>query len=222
MLNVNYDNGSVTVPGSHGRHFQTAFEDVCSAIAEDCFAQTIREANGVLDRHIYYEINDAIVDSDADDQIVSDATDTTCNGTDHTTADNLPAANCFDPSICSDDQPDTFASAAQVHNASAEPELKPSTCDKIEVYWPPDNEYYPGVTAEEQNGDQTIVYDDGSIKTLDFSSQTWCFASSATLLSIYASSIRLESNTPQILAVKLQYFENEPFLRHQAQAFPEY
>lgn len=82
----------------------------------------------------------------------------------------------------------------------------PSTGDKIEMYWPLDNTSYPGLTAEEQNSSQTVVYDDGSIETLDLQNETWRYASSAKLLSIAASSIRLESNVPQVLNKMLAYF----------------
>lgn len=98
----------------------------------------------------------------------------------------------------------------------------PTTGDGIEVFWPLHNSFYPGVVAEKQNNIHTVVYDDGGIETLYFANETWRYASGAMLMSMIASSIRLESNAPDVLASMLQYFGNKPFLRHEAQSFPDY
>lgn len=99
---------------------------------------------------------------------------------------------------------------------------KPTVGDKVDVYWPLDNLYYLGIVAEEQNGSQTAVYDDGGIETLNFQNETWHYSFSAKLLSIHAGSFRLESNASTLIDEMLNYFSNRPFIRHQAQAFPTY
>lgn len=90
------------------------------------------------------------------------------------------------------------------------------------MFWSLDNVYYRGIVAEERNGNQPVVYDDGGNETLDFSNETWCYVLSAKLLSVCALSIRLNSDMPQTLASIFDYFGNKPFLRYQAQALPDY
>lgn len=41
-------------------------------------------------------------------------------------------------------------------------------------------------------------------------------------MSICASSSQLESNTPDVLASMLLYFDDKLFLKHQPRAFPEF
>lgn len=106
--------------------------------------------------------------------------------------------------------------------APAELSHNPAVGDKVEMFWPHDNEFYPGIIAEEQSGSQTVVYNAGSIETLNFGNETCRYASSAKLLSINASSIKLNGGAPTILSCMFNFFVNEPFLHHQAQAFPVY
>lgn len=66
------------------------------------------------------------------------------------------------------------------------------------------------------------MYNDGDIETIELLNETWRYASSAKLLSIDALSVHLDSEVPRVLDEMLAYFGNRPFLRHQAQAFPNY
>lgn len=50
---------------------------------------------------------------------------------------------------------------------------KPNAGNSVEVTWPADGAYYPGVIAEKQNGLQEIVYDDCDYKMLDFGGEVW-------------------------------------------------
>lgn len=94
--------------------------------------------------------------------------------------------------------------------------------DTIVVLWPVDNAYYPSFVAEEQNDNKTVVYDDGGIETLDFATETWQYASSAKLRDLSATSLTLKSGLNDVLMRMFNYFGNKPFMRHQAQGFPQY
>lgn len=180
VLDINYNNGSVTVPGSYGHHIQAAFKDVCPAITDDCIAQIVLEANDFLDRHIDYEINDVIANSEHDAEINTDASKY------HIPDDDIPTADWFDPLFCFDDLRDAAVSYDQSQTAAFKTMLKPSPGDKIKVYWPLYDEHYHGIIAVEQNDSQMIVCDYAGIETLEFDNETWHYASSATLLSISA------------------------------------
>lgn len=84
--------------------------------------------------------------------------------------------------------------------------LKPSKGDKAELFWPLDNAYCSGVISDEQDNNHTAVYEDGGIDTPGFTNGTWHFASSARVISICTSSIRLKSDTPDLLMSMLLYF----------------
>lgn len=225
---------SITFPVSCGRNVKAAFEDTRPAIADECFAQTVREANDVFDRAIDLELDrlqmtEANYECSPHDEANS-PTETKHVEQVNTSQRDYPSTlqstnTAFDP-VCATDGSSlpidcTYVAPLSV-KAPTEISHNPKIGDKIEVFWPLDNEYFPGVIAEEQNGSQTVVYDDGGIETLDFGRETWCYASSAKLLSICASSIKLNSDAPMVLSSMFNFFGNKPFLRHQAQAFPAY
>lgn len=217
LLDVNYENSSTTVPDSRGHSVKAAFEDVRPAIDEHCFAQAIRDANGTLDKEIDDHLDTLPTDSDSQSKsTVNSMTNTRFfTKTEHS----------FEPRYNSDEhivQPTDMSNENLAENETALSSLQPSTGDKIKFYWPRDNEYYPGIIAEEQDGNHTFVYDDGAIETLDFRNETWRFASKPNLLAISAFFLSRKSDMPRILAFMYEFFGNKPFLRYQAQAFPEY
>lgn len=119
----------------------------------------------------------------------------------------------------------TAASAVAPEHSTDVDTCKPAPGDHIEIYRPLDNTYYPSMITKDQNGIQTVVHGDGKIEMLDLSSEKWCYASSAQIRSIRASSIRLKSNTPGtpgFLDSTLCYLGQEPSLKYQTQAFPYY
>ena len=50
--------------------------------------------------------------------------------------------------------------------------------ERVEVFWPDDNTYYPGVVTEVTHGGQHVVlYDDSDVETLNFSNEVWRYES---------------------------------------------
>lgn len=219
VLQVNYETGTITVPGARGHHVQAALEDCRLAITDDDFAQSIREANDKLDRAIDLELinadpNEQDAKDDAEPYIKTDDNNTIYNGV-------TPEAASFDASYTTDGY-DKLSLVPSANERSAPSSLIPAVGDKVEVFWPQDHQYYHGFVAEEQDGMKTVVYDDGGIESLNFENETWRFASSANIRSIVASSLTLLTDTTDTLAAMFSHFGNKPFLKFQAQAFPEY
>lgn len=107
-----------------------------------------------------------------------DSIDAHTSDNDKTTGshDHLVTAPPFEPQYSSDKNTLQSASPTDMYHAetkSSQTSLKPNTRDKVEVYWPLDNEYYPGIITEEQDKNQTVVNDDGGIETLNFCNETW-------------------------------------------------
>lgn len=70
---------------------------------------------------------------------------------------------------------------------------EPDIGDKVGVFWPVNNCFFPEMVNEEQNYNKTVVYDDGGIETSDVANETWRYASSAKLCALSASSYELHS-----------------------------
>lgn len=131
---------------------------------------------------------------------------------------NMPWDGCFSDENPADPAPVCVDTSLDPNDTALEPDVG----DRIEVFWPLDHTFYPGVVAEEQNNNKTIVYGDGGIETLKVSYETWRFASSATLCAQSVSLVSLKSEIHSVLTKMLEHFGNRSFLRYQAQGFPQF
>lgn len=66
------------------------------------------------------------------------------------------------------------------------------------------------------------MYDNGSFETHDFSNETWRYASSAKLCALSVYSLQLPSTMQDVLQMIMKHFGNESFMKHRAQAFPQF
>lgn len=143
-------------------------------------------------------------------------------------ANNLLTTAHFDPSYAADDTLTTAANTVDITNIPHQKNnanhtsTQPEVGDKIEIYWPLDNAFYPGSVVGKQDNHKTVVYDDGGIEKLDFTNETWRFESTAVLSAYSSSSFKVQSVMQDVLNDMLNYFGDKLFLRHQAQAFPQF
>lgn len=91
-------------------------------------------------------------------------------------------------------------------NTKIQHNVEPAVGFQIEVFWPLENAYYPSTVGEEQNRNKTVVYDDGGIETLYFSTEIWLYASSAKLHAPSSISLALNSNLNDVLMLMFRYF----------------
>lgn len=99
--------------------------------------------------------------------------------------------------------------------------ITPVVGDHVEVFWPTDNAYYPGVITElTSDGKHVVLYDEADVETLNFDSEQWRFDSSqnANIGSITV----LPSSEQSILMQMFNVFGNRTFMKHHIQAFDQH
>ncbi len=83
--------------------------------------------------------------------------------------------------------------------------------DKIEVYWPDDDKYYPGTVLSycEQSGKHSIHYHDGDKETLDIGNELWraLKANPATIADLF-------STNKEALETYFKLFAHKEFMLH--------
>lgn len=103
---------------------------------------------------------------------------------------------------------------------ATEPNTSPEVGDRIDVFWPLDNQYYSGIVSSyDDDGKATINYDDSEIETLDMSKETWKLSAASSALSMKIDSNTLEQ---QVLKLYQSLFQNKTFMRHQAQSLEQF
>jgi len=103
----------------------------------------------------------------------------------------------------------------------------PSTGEAIEVYWPIDSTFYPGVVSSisDENGMFNISYDDGDEETLDLSNETWRRVASEEPLAANKTQLALNelmSSEQDEIDAYFQAFGQKDFLLHHAQGLPTF
>ena len=103
-------------------------------------------------------------------------------------------------------------------------QIEPCVGDKISVFWPLDQEYYPGIVESEENdGRINVKYDDGDTECLDITKEVWKFNDSLTSSSSsFSNMLQVTSTENSVLSSMLEHFGNKPFMRHQAQGFEQF
>lgn len=96
------------------------------------------------------------------------------------------------------------------------------TGDRIEVYWPLDDMFYPGVVDYVQDTRAAIKYDDGDEGSLDLRHEPWRFASSPVAEALTAVLPLLASSAQQDIGQYMSCFGNKSFLHHQAQGLAQH
>lgn len=97
----------------------------------------------------------------------------------------------------------------------------PSIGDKLEIYWPLENQYYPGHVASIDGETQmfNINYDDGDQETVNLSDEVWRFQGPDA---VHGNIAELQSNEVEDLQKYYSFFGHKEFMSHQAEGLPRY
>ena len=89
--------------------------------------------------------------------------------------------------------------------------------DKIEVYWPLDDQYYPGSVSEyaEATGKHRIAYDDGQVENLKMDEENWRILTTNQVTIPDIASIHNEA-----LQQYFKTFAHKEFMLHQVEGLP--
>ena len=146
VLSIDSEAGSIVVPGRAGKQICAAFEDVRAARSENELAMSIQESIDQLDFNLVDILSP--IEIGEHDEIH------------HSENHHIESEN-------SESEPPgdfTCANSKNTHNSSVSDSPNddlPATGDRISVYWPLENQYFPGtVNSIESNGFRVIQYDD--------------------------------------------------------------
>lgn len=216
VLTVNKDGGFVVVPGRAGKEVKAAFEDVRIAPQLDDLEELIQAAVDVVDETLDdFLLAEGEKGSDGDDGDEHEVVDEENNATDH----EEPSADGEDETVDIDDPVVSGDDDDDISDFSS-PQHTPSIGDRIEVYWPLDDKFYPGeVRKITRGGKYTVVYDDNEKEKIDIDKERWRFAAPLTA----ASSIpmTLKSSEQELLQSMMKVLGQRPFLLHHAQGFDQ-
>lgn len=113
-------------------------------------------------------------------------------------------------------------SDVDVCDFSGEKPMRPSEGDRVEIFWPLDDTYYPGkVTSIEDDGRCTIEYDDEVRETLNMVDEVWRFEQQSVNASTLGVIKTLTSNEQEVLSSMMEQLGQRPFLLHHAQGFEQ-
>ena len=227
---------TVTVPGQSYKVLTTVVEDVRVIVDSDNLSQLITEAIDKLDE----SIEDSLTllpssDSDISHDLHSDAeSNLNLQPIDEQT-DVHGEINRVENNETESENSDPINS--QLDDSEFDKQHLPNIGDHVEVLWPADSTYFPGVITEiTANNEHVIVYDDGDIETLNMSIEEWRFNDIAndndvntesqnensTLQSSTVSHLpTLQRNEKSDLQSLFDHFGNRPFLTSHAQRFPQ-
>ncbi len=140
------------VPGSGNRVIKSAVEDVRPAIVDNPLSVKIQEAIDNLTVSVEHSIDDAVSSSAESSH-------------EQATSSNSPT-EIFDENMCL---------------ASENPSL-PQIGQDVEVYWPLDQKFYPGVidSIDPKTQEHHITYEDGDIEKLSMQDETWRYKDTGT------------------------------------------
>lgn len=103
-----------------------------------------------------------------------------------------------DPLQCKESKEDE--QKHDVNFSTTDPNIEPVIGDRASIFWPIDQEFYPGQIESEANGGQVnIQYDDGGSECLKMYNETWKF--------LHASSVN--SNQNVVISTEKCYRDDE-------------
>jgi len=206
VLSFDHKSGSVVVPGRNGHKIKAALEDTRIAVVENELAMKVQEAIDDLQSSLDISIDDAIDSSDGEA--------------------NLGPSQYTKEAFGNNDEPGNF----DMEDSCGM--VLPQVGDSIEVFWPIDDQYYPGTVASfnDATGKFAINYNDGEKENLRLQDETWRFSVDDTPIPGVIASNEIELTPGQDLkSVERQavgeYFKcfgNKEFMLYQAQALPPF
>jgi len=202
VLSFDAESRSVTVPGSSGRTICAAMEDVRLALETDGFANAVRDACDTMD----IVLEDAL-------KITTEGCDSSADQADE--EDALPNADqtFYDGD---DDIESLFGNGV------------PCVGDRIQVYWPEEQTFFPGKVAElnEENGKHHIIYDDGDVEDIFLKDEVWKLADSTAIVNANKVDLlpgtELSSIEKSVVDQYWNLFRSKEFLIWDAQGLPRF
>lgn len=144
VISVEIRGKNITVPGKNGHKVCVAFEDLRKSVAENDLTKLISDGIDHMDKEIE-EYTDQSIASEPENEHPSD------DG-----RSNIVRPTDFNPDLgISDDN------------------VVPQVGDSISVFWPMDDQFYPGTVHDVENDQHTIHYDDGDVEVLNLSEEQW-------------------------------------------------
>lgn len=90
--------------------------------------------------------------------------------------------------------------------------------DHFEVYWPLDNQYYPGIFSGSSDDQHRLKYDDRDTESLNLKEGTWRYEKGFSSSSVYPWK-HLESNSNQVTSKRFKALCSKNFIPHHVQGF---
>lgn len=200
MIEFDACSWTVEVPGCSCEPIKVSIEDIRPALRNDSFASLIQHASDELDENIV--------------DLLSSLSPVTTTGT-PSSGHLLPTNDVLDPStdvyfLTHDLLPDY-----RTNNSFSDSPVVPKVGDRIEIFWPIDNAFYPGQIQSLQNGQHCIHYDDGDTEAMNMTSEAWRFLSAST-----QPPPLLRSQSHDVLSSMLNYSGNRTFMPRRVHTFP--
>lgn len=221
VLAVDPESRTVTVPGKSGHKVTVAVEDIRLALPEESFAETIQISLDKLNE----SIEDELYTQDDTNQICEESKN--CSMHEMTNSETTNQHN--NVTICNEDA-DFSGSGINAESIDTEQTthlLKRG--DQVEVFWPLDDTFYSGTVKHmHNNGEITVLYDDGGRERLNMDNEKWNYSANQATASSGISrpdenpEYAIEDIEPRELDRMFQYFGNKPFLRFQSQGFHQF
>lgn len=177
VLSFDKSSGVVKVPGKTSKTISVAVEDVGITPIEDEFAHHICETKDQLTKSID-ELISMPVEINSNDSSISENS----NSIEKSTSENFDDSDGFDQ--------------------NDEPILAPSVGDRIEVFWPIDDQLYPCTVGSITDDRLHVInYDYGDNETLSFKDENWRSEDTITV-----NMTTLKSNIHAVLQDMLSVF----------------
>lgn len=156
VLDFDGDTGSVTLPGKNGRTMSAALEDIRLAIEHSPLASAIQESMDTMDNELFHALSET--ENEPSEQLI----------------DTVPKD--LDENIDDNDDISLSMAADSTDNLGIG--------ERVEVFWPDDNQFYTGTVTAFNPEDNThqIDYDDGDIEKLDMAKEKWKFQNSDVMI----------------------------------------
>ena len=216
VLSVDYESRTVTVPGRAGKRSTVAVKDIRMALTENSFEESIQLSLDKLDETIEDEISKGSEPGSDDNSPKNVNIDT---NTEMQNQDEMI------PKLSEDADFSDSCSALEVQDSKI-----PTRGDRVQIFWPLDDTYYGGtIKSMHQNGEVTVLYDDGMKERLEMGNEVWKYDNLATTANTGIikeaqenTETKVEDMEPHELNRMFQFFGNKPFLKFQAQGFEQY
>lgn len=147
VISVDHAARSVTVPGSNNRPLSIALEDLRAAVPQESLASTVQLGIDKLD-DLISELHGTGIGASCESAIEGS----------HTDGNSI--LDCLEKKFDAD-----FSCDAD--------NISPGVGERVSIYWPDDDQYYPGmVHSAAGDGRLNVHYDDGEKECLDMNTET--------------------------------------------------